>query len=249
MGASLGGAPIAALPAVPHYWLLPLTAQPGGAAGPAAGPLPAGFAEDPVEDLLDLGTEGALPLSDQERAWCAALAAPLRARYATSRALVRRQLAALLGGDPRELPLHSPPGEPPRLAVGWGHLSLSHSRDRLLLAWSPRPIGVDLEAADRRLDGLTLARRFFPAPELAQLLHLPEARRRRAVLESWVRKEAAIKWRGSSLASELRHWQWDRERGALVQLRDGLSPECLCRERDGWLCAAVGEAVGSGLWA
>lgn len=225
MGASLGGAPIAALPAVPHYWLLPLTAPP------------------------DLGPEAALPLSDLERAWCGALPAPLRPRYAASRALVRRQLAALLGGDPRDLPLHSPPGAPPRLAAGWGHLSLSHSRDRLLLAWSPQPIGVDLEAADRRLDGLTLARRFFPATELAQLLPLPEARRRRAVLESWVRKEAAIKWRGSSLASELRHWHWDRERHALVQLRDGLTPECLCLERDGWLCAAVGEAVGSGLWA
>lgn len=64
-----------------------------------------------------------------------------------------------------------------------------------------------------------------------------------------MRKEAAIKWRGSSLASDLRHWHWDRERGVLLQLCEGLSPECLCRERDGWLCAAVGEAVGSGLWA
>lgn len=246
MGASLGGVPIAALPAVPHFWLLPLTPPLAAAAGHPGAAVPASGAETP---LLAEAPEHALPLSEQEQAWCRALSAPLRLRYATSRALVRRQLAALLGTEPRALPLHSPPGAAPRLAAGWGHLSLSHSRDQLLLAWSPWPIGVDLEAADRRLDGVTLARRFFPAAELEQLLQLPEGRRRRAVLESWVRKEAAIKWRGSSLASELRHWHWDRERGALLQLRDGLSPECFCRERAGWLCAAVGEAVGSGLWA
>ncbi len=234
MGASLGGLPIAALPAVPHYWLLPL--PPRAAAG-------VGSPE------LDLESLQALPLSQREWAWCRELPPSLRGRYADSRALVRRRLAALLGGAPGELPLHSPPGQPPRLAAGWGHLSLSHSRDRLLLAWSPQPIGVDLEAADRRLEGLTLARRFFPAAELAQLLRLPEPRRRRAVLESWVRKEAAIKWRGLSLAAELRHWCWDRERGVLAQLREDLQPECLCSERDGWLWAAVGEAVGAGRWA
>ena len=39
--------------------------------------------------------------------------------------------------DPaEEVPLQSPPGEPPTLADGWGYISLSHCVDACLLAWS-----------------------------------------------------------------------------------------------------------------
>jgi hypothetical protein len=63
-----------------------------------------------------------------------------------------------------------------------------------------------------------------------------------------VRKEAAIKWQQSSLARELRHWFWDRERQRLVHLQQGWQPDGWCHSLDGWLCAVVGEAASQGIW-
>jgi phosphopantetheinyl transferase len=208
------------VPQVPHYWLRPLL-------------------------------EGGVPaaqLTAQERDWCGQLPPARRIRYGGSRRWLRHQLAELLGMPAAAVPLHSPPGAPPRLGEGLGHLSLSHSGAQVLLAWSPAPIGVDLEWAQRPLRAASLARRFFPAEEAERLLALPVSAQRAALLESWVRKEAAIKWQGSSLARDLRHWCWDAARAELRHLDQGWRPASLCRWRDGWLCGAVGEAVEQGIW-
>jgi len=118
----------------------------------------------------------------------------------------------------------------------------------VLLAWSPEPIGVDLEWADRPVPALALARRFFPAEEARRLEALPPQLRNRALLESWVRKEAAIKWQRSALARDLRHWCWDAERHELRHLQQGWRPGSCCRSREGWLCAAVGSRLEQAIW-
>ncbi len=208
------------LPDLPHYWLSPLAAA----------------------------AEVAAVLTPPERIWCAQLPPALRERYSTSRRLLRHHLAALLGLRSELVPLHSPPAAPPRLAGGLGHVSLSHSGGQLLLAWSPAPIGVDLEWSLRPLQAAGLVRRFFPPEEAERLLALPADDQRGALLESWVRKEAAIKWQGSSLATDLRHWCWDVQCRQLRHLRRGWRPASVCRLQEGWLCAAVGEAVERGIW-
>lgn len=184
-------------------------------------------------------------LSPQEQDWCARLPASVGRRYGASRALMRERLAEVLACDPLAVSLHSPPGGPPRLAPGSGWISLSHSADRLLIGWSPWPIGVDLEDGERRLPAPALAARFFPPQEQRQLAELEPAALRRAVLESWVHKEAAIKWSGGSLAADLRHWCWDHRRRVLLDLRGSLPPTSHLVERQGWLCATVGEGVES----
>ena len=197
---------------------------------------------------LDAGADSATVLSPQEQVWADQLPSPLQLRYTASRSLLRQRVAPLLGLAPQQLPLHSPPGQAPRLATGCGHVSLSHSGGQLLIAWSPAPIGVDLELAQRPVPAVALARRFYPPLEASRLLALPAAAQPRALLESWVRKEAAIKWQGSSLAADLRHWLWDGEREQLRHLRKGWAPPSLCEERQGWLCGAVGEAAANGIW-
>jgi phosphopantetheinyl transferase len=198
-----------------------------------------------------LSGPGAEPhtLSAQERRWCASLPAGRRELYAASRSLLRCCLAGPLGLDPEAVPLSSPPAAPPRLADGLGYVSLSHSRGHGLLAWSPAPIGVDLEWSQRSLPAVALARRFFPAAEAAWLQALPPADQNRALLESWVRKEAAIKWQGSSLALDLRHWCWDAERRELRHLLHGWRPAVMGRWHQGWLCAAVGDHVDRAIWS
>ena len=187
-------------------------------------------------------------LSAQEQQWCRDLTPAVRGRYLVSRVLLRQRLGSLLGMDPAAVPLHSPPGQPPLLGSGAGFISLSHSGSGLLLAWSAQPIGVDLEWGQRPLLAEALAQRFFPAQERAQIEAMPAVVRERAVLESWVCKEAAIKWRGSSLATDLRHWQWDHQQQLLRHRLDGWAPPCRVVEREGWLCAAVGLAVAGAIW-
>ena len=107
---------------------------------------------------------------------------------------------------------------------------------------------LDLERRDRVLQADLLAERFFPAQESEALLALPAEERRLAVLCSWVRKEAAIKWMGSSIALDLRHWCWDDTRQELSHLQQGLKPPSLCLESAGWFCGLVGEGAEAVQW-
>ena len=198
--------------------------------------------------LLPLAAGDGCPVSQAEQGWSQALPAPVQKRYLSSRSLLRRQLAGVLSLPAAAVPLHSPPGEAPTLQQGHGYVSLSHSGDQVLLAWSPWTIGVDLERQARPIQADLLARRFFPKQEWQQLQLHDSAQRAALVLESWVRKEAAIKWRRSSLASDLRHWCWNAEQQELFHLQEGWQPASHCELRNGWLCAVVGQAAEQGIW-
>lgn len=187
-------------------------------------------------------------VSPQERSWGQGLPVALQQRYLISRSLLRQRLASLFDLPAEAIPLHSPPGQAPRLDEGYGYVSLSHSRSQCLLAWSSSPVGVDLEWSRRPLQAEPLARRFFPDAEWQQIRWLPQPQLTAAVLERWVRKEAAIKWQASGLASDLRHWFWDGEAGRLTHLEQGWQPACVCQLRDGWWCAVVGDAAEQGIW-
>ena len=88
-----------------------------------------------------------------------------------------------------------------------------------------------------------------PDAEWQRLQGLPEPHLQPAVLASWVRKEAAIKWHQGSIAQDLRHWLWDDNRGELLHLQRGWRPSSALRLHDGWCCAVVGDAAEQGFWA
>ena len=192
--------------------------------------------------LRSLQAGSARGLSAQELAWGRDLQPAHRHRYWQSRSALRQLAAHCLGCSAAAVPLVSPPGSPPRLERGAGFVSLSHSGSMLLTAWSPRPIGVDLEAADRSLAAAALARRHYPAPEWRELQQLAPAALRLAVLRSWVLKEAAVKWRQRTLAGELGHWHYHHASGRLRHRRDDLAPPCCQGLRAGWIWAVVGAA-------
>ena len=148
-----------------------------------------------------------LVVSEQERLWAEGLV-PQRARlYLVSRSWIRRCLGMQHGVLPLQVPLQAPPGQSPQLAAGWGYLSLSHCPNACLLGWSRRPIGVDLERADRQLRSASLVRRFFTKEECKTLAPLVGDCLRRQVLDRWLIKEAAIKWQQGSIARDLRCWE------------------------------------------
>ncbi len=189
-----------------------------------------------------------LEITADEWSWSRDLAPARRRQYCHSRAVLRAWLAQVWTCAPLAVPLHSPPGQPPRLSGDQAFISLSHSGDGLLLGLSAEPIGVDLEAAARPLAADALMRRFFPPAEVRQLQGLEGASRRQAVLTSWMLKEAAIKWRRSSLAAELAEWRLDHGTGQLHQLRLGLEPEGCSGRMGPWGWAAVGVGVARARW-
>jgi len=160
--------------------------------------------------------------------WAEGLPQRRAMQFRRSRLWMRSCMASLLGCSAQEVPLIAPPGAPPLLASGWGHISLSHCVDACLLAWSLQPVGVDLERADRAFPADALMRRFFTGAERSALLDLQGERLRREVLDRWLIKEAAIKWQRGSLASDLRFWDvspclgWARHGGLAIEIASEL---------------------------
>jgi 4'-phosphopantetheinyl transferase len=94
-------------------------------------------------------------LPDAEWQWITRLRQPEdRLRSLTARALARHLLAQRLGRPPTDIALAADPRGKPGLAVpaGW-HFNLAHSGDHVLAAVGPQPLGVDVEACPRQVDG------------------------------------------------------------------------------------------------
>ena len=73
----------------------------------------------------------------------------------------RYVLGKLFNLSPSEVPIYSMPSNRPLLAKGWGYLSLSHCSDAILISWSSKRIGVDIERTDRKIPFKKIFNRFF----------------------------------------------------------------------------------------
>ena len=89
------------------------------------------------------------PISFQELKWKHKLNANRSIQYEHSRGYVREALSHILGIPPLNIPIVSPPGLPPKLPTEMGYVSFSHCKDGLLIGWSIKNIGVDIERYDR----------------------------------------------------------------------------------------------------
>ncbi len=91
-----------------------------------------------------------------------------------------------------------PAGVPPL------RFNVSHTNGLVVcLVALDREVGVDVEPADRKAPGLSLAERYFAPAEVAALRRLPPSEFGRAFLDFWTLKEAYIKARGMGLALPL----------------------------------------------
>ena len=99
-----------------------------------------------------------LPISNEEKKWVENLTSDRGWIYHFSRGCIRHAISEMVGIHPLKVPLKAEPGKPPLLANGWGYISLSHCKDALLIGWSPRRIGVDIERSDREFKAELLAK-------------------------------------------------------------------------------------------
>ena len=190
--------------------------------------------------------DSGLLLSAEEQTWAAALSGQRADQYRRARHWLRQCLAGLFNCSAAAIPLQAPPGQRPQLVDGWGYVSMSHTRDAVLLAWSREPIGVDLERADRRFAAKALARRFFDSRDCDGLDALSEEDCRREVLRQWLVKEAAIKWHGGLLARDLTGWSWAEDAPFAVNGSMDLSVRVSLGTCQSWWIGVAGTAVITG---
>jgi phosphopantetheine--protein transferase-like protein len=83
--------------------------------------------------------------------------------------------------------------------------SLSHTDTvTALVICSTEAVGIDIEDVREVPYASRIARRYFFDDEIAIVDELPAAARSSRFLDFWVAKEAAIKWAGATIASDLR---------------------------------------------
>ena len=149
-----------------------------------------------------------LPISKEEDKWVKKLTPRRGLIYHFSRGCLRDVMSNMTGLDPLDIPLKADPGKPPLLAEGWGHVSMSHCSDALLIGWASGRIGVDIERKDRELQARKLSKRFFNKNEDSEMENLTASQAKDLVIRRWVVKEAAIKWQSGKIATNINQWIW-----------------------------------------
>lgn len=147
-------------------------------------------------------------LSPEERACaCRFVFAADRERYVVSHALVRQILSQYSPLPPEAWQFVTNAYGKPMIAPGCQatglRFNLSHTNGLMACAVARRPVGVDVEAIDRRVQGLDIAARFFSPMELEWLrAHSPDDQPARFI-ELWTLKEAYVKGIGKGLSCPL----------------------------------------------
>jgi 4'-phosphopantetheinyl transferase len=130
-----------------------------------------------------------------------------RRRYIFTRAHLRQVLGHYLNAPPGDIQFDYTSYGKPFLAEKHNtslQFNVSHAGQYALIALTrSTPVGIDIEQADRRLDYIDMAQRFFSANEYSTLLGLPADQQRTAFFHCWTRKEAYIKALGQGLSIPL----------------------------------------------
>jgi len=127
----------------------------------------------------------------------------LQQHYAISRGLLKEKLALQCECHPSDLKIVYGEKKKPFLKNATVHFNLSHSNDRWLLALATKPVGVDIEFIDPKLDFMPLAERFFAKKEVNTLKVTAPEKQREQFFALWVAKEAVVKAIGTGLATNL----------------------------------------------
>ena len=178
-----------------------------------------------------------LPISKEEERWVKKLTPRRGLIYHTSRGCLRNVMSNMTGLDPLDIPVKANPGQPPLLEEGWGHVSMSHCSDALLIGWASGKIGVDIERKDRELQAKKLSKRFFNKYEDSELEGLTENQARELVIRRWVIKEAAIKWQSGKIATNINEWIWENKSSFAYHKKLGHKVKVYEQTHDQWIYA------------
>lgn len=121
--------------------------------------------------------------------------------FLTSRASLKILLKEYLQIPIKNIEISTEPGGKPVLKNNANlHFNISHSNKIILISFSDKPNGIDVEKIEKRKNSEQIVRRFFSQNEINSwqqaLINNPET----AFLTGWTRKEAFVKATGDGLS-------------------------------------------------
>lgn len=180
-----------------------------------------------------------------------------RNHYIVGRGILRELLGKYLGQDPAALEFSYGEHGKPQLAGANASsglsFNLSHSGGLAVYAFAKeRNLGIDVEQIRPDFVSEDIARRYFSAHEVNDLLSLPVADRTEAFFRCWTRKEAYIKARGAGLQIPLDSFSVSFLPGQPAQFLSGVDSSWQLVELDageGYAAALAYDGVPSGVRA
>ena len=104
----------------------------------------------------------------------------------------------------------------PHFADGALHFSISHTKNHVFCVLSDKPVGIDAEETDRKID-LRLADKILSPGEKARYQQAED--RRAALLKLWVLKEAAGKCTGEGINGYPNHTDFSPDDPRVMQIQ------------------------------
>ena len=101
-----------------------------------------------------------LQITLEEKSWGKHLPESVFNNYRYTRGYLRYSLSKIFKIHPLEIPLNAEPGKAPFLNSLRGYISISHTDEKLFLAWAPNNIGIDVENKNRVFNANSLMTRF-----------------------------------------------------------------------------------------
>ncbi len=145
-------------------------------------------------------------ISEQERKWSFDLSDSKRYEFQYSRGYTRLVLSTYFKNDPLDIPLFSKPGKAPLLDKGFGYVSISHCDDGLLIGWSNKKIGVDIEPTNRIINVKRFSKYMLSKDEI-EFIHKSGKNVSEKLLSIWVRKEALVKYSRGNIFRDFKSWK------------------------------------------
>ena len=144
-------------------------------------------------------------------------------QYIHSRGYVRYALSKIFNENPLDIHLNARPNNPPKLPSSHGHISFSHCKDMLVVAWSMKRVGIDIEREDRQISNLKNFKKLFINDLSLLNPKITEGNSLRSqILDMWVIKESLIKWEKSSIFDGMQNWKLFNNYNYAINKKSGL---------------------------
>ena len=148
-------------------------------------------------------------ISKIEKSYLSNLKQKRKKEFMLSRSFTRLVLSKIFNKPALSIPLFAPPGKPPVLKREFGYISFSHCVDVLVIGWSTKEIGIDVEPINRNINRGIIKDKIFSEKEL---LFFSKLKKKEEIsikfLEYWVIKESLIKRDRASLFKNINKWEW-----------------------------------------
>jgi 4'-phosphopantetheinyl transferase len=148
-------------------------------------------------------------------------------RFLAARRVLRGMFSKLLGIAPDSITVEVDDNGKPFIPGTDHHFSIAHSEERVAVAFSRLPVGVDLEG-ERPVDISSLARRFFSREEAEFLRMHPEPAH---FFRLWTCREAAVKADGRGLGKLLGQTRISMEMDSVKETTDVMIGDMLWMAR------------------